>query len=117
MPESQNMTFEEAVKTRRSVRGFLEKPVPQKVITEAFDLAQLAPSNSNIQPWQVYVASGLTRDAIRELLVAQFNHAFERNSDFDYPGRFSEPYRKRQIDCAMNMWSEMGVTREDKMGR
>ncbi len=117
MPESQNMTVEEAVKTRRSVRGFLDKPVPQKIITEAFELAQFAPSNSNIQPWQVFVASGITRDAIRELLIAQFNHGFERNSDFDYPDRFRDPYRKRQIDCAVNMWTEMGITREDKMAR
>ncbi len=117
MPESQNMTFEKTLKTRRSVRGFLDKPVPQEVITQAFELAQLSPSNSNIQPWQVFVASGITRDAIRELLIAQFNHGFERNSDFDYPGRFNEPYRKRQIDCAVNMWTEMGITRDDKMGR
>ncbi|MBW2709899.1 MAG: nitroreductase [Deltaproteobacteria bacterium] len=111
------MTFEETVKTRRSVRGFLDRPVPQKIITEAFELAQLSPSNSNIQPWQVFVASGITRDAIRELLIAQFNHGFERNSDFSYPERFDGPYRKRQIDCAVKMWTEMGITREDKIGR
>lgn len=117
MPESATMTFDDVVKTRRSVRGYLDKPVPPEIITKAFELAQLSPSNSNIQPWQVFVASGITRDAIRELLIAQFNHGFERNSDFPYPERFSNPYRKRQIDCAVMMWKEMGITREDKIGR
>jgi len=117
MPDSQNMTFEEAVKTRRSVRGFLDKPVPQNIISEAFELAQLAPSNSNIQPWHVFVASGTTRDTIRELLISQFNNDIEQDFDFDYPSRFADPYHKRQIDCAVNMWTEMGITREDKIGR
>lgn len=112
-----SMTLEEAVKSRRSVRGFLDKPVPKEIINKAFEIAQRSPSNSNIQPWQVFVASGVTRDAIRELLLAQFNHGFERISEFDYPERFEAPYRKRQVDCAVAMYSEMGIARDDKLGR
>jgi nitroreductase len=111
------MTLEEAVKTRRSIRGFLDKPVPKEVISKAFELARLSPSNSNIQPWQVFVASGITRDAIRELLLAQFKLGFERISDFEYPDRFEGTYRKRQVDCAVAMYGEMGIARDDKLGR
>jgi len=111
------MTLEEAVKTRRSVRGFLDKPVPKEIISKAFELARHSPSNSNIQPWQVFVASGVTRDAIRELLLAQFNLGFERISDFEYPDRFEGTYRKRQVDCAVAMYGEMGIGRDDKLGR
>ncbi len=111
------MTLEEAVRTRRSVRGFLDKPVPKDIIKKAFELAQLSPSNSNIQPWQVYVASGITRDAIRELLLAQFKHGFERVSEFEFPDRFDGFYRKRQVACAVSMYEEMGIGRDDKMGR
>lgn len=111
------MTLEEAVRTRRSVRGFLDKPVPKEIIKKAFELAQLSPSNSNIQPWRVYVASGVTRDATRELLLTQFRHGFERVSDFVYPDRFEGSYRKRQVDCAVAMYKKMGITREDTLGR
>lgn len=111
------MTLEEAVRNRRSVRGFLDKPVPKEIIEKAFELAQLSPSNSNIQPWRVFVASGVTRDAIRELLLSQFKMGFERVSDFKYPERFEGVYRKRQVDCAVAMYGEMGIERDDKVGR
>jgi nitroreductase len=111
------MTLEEAVRTRRSVRGFLDKPVPKEIIRKAFELAQLSPSNCNTQPWRVYVASGETRDTTRELLVTQFRHGFERVTDFVSPDRYEGSYRKRQVDCAVAMYKKMGVAREDKLGR
>ena len=61
-----DMTLEEAVMTRRSVRGFLPKPVPQALLVRVFELAQWAPSGTNVQSWQVCVGSGATRDALRE---------------------------------------------------
>jgi len=111
------MTLEEAVLKRRSVRAFLDKPVPREIIRRAFAMAQRAPSNSNIQPWQVYVASGVTRDAIRELLLSQFKLGFERVSDFTYPERFEGAYRERQVACAVAMYGQMGIARDDKLGR
>ena len=38
-----DMTLEEAVRARRSVRGFLPKPVPKALMTQVFELAQWAP--------------------------------------------------------------------------
>ncbi|MGH3583638.1 MAG: nitroreductase family protein, partial [Mycobacterium sp.] len=52
--------LEEVITDRRSSRLFLrDKPVPQELIDEALALAVRAPSNSNIQPWQVVFASVL----------------------------------------------------------
>ena len=61
-----DMSLEAAVRARRSVRGFLPDPVPQETLDKVFDLARWSPSGTNIQPWQVYVASGATRDHLRE---------------------------------------------------
>ena len=55
------MTFDEAVRARRSVRGYRPDPVPESVLRECLELAQLTPSNCNVQPWRVYIASGEVR--------------------------------------------------------
>jgi len=58
----------EAIKTRRSVRSFTEKPVPRRIIEEIVDGARLAPSANNIQPWEfVAVTDQATRERIAEV--------------------------------------------------
>lgn len=111
------ITLEETVRARRSVRGFLEKPVPQETLERIFELAQWAPSNCNIQPWRVLVASGDTRDRIRQRLLQNVQNGVAPNPDYDYPGKFEGDYRRRQVACAVAMYSEMGITREDNAGR
>jgi nitroreductase len=45
----------QAIKTRRSIRKFLDKPVPGKIINEILEAAMFAPSAGNEQPWQFIV--------------------------------------------------------------
>ena len=63
-------TFDEVIEQRKSVRGFLPKPIPKEELHKIFALAQQAPSNCNIQPWNVAVASGESCKALRDKLVA-----------------------------------------------
>ena len=44
------MTYDDVVMGRRSIRGYLQKPVPMAVIREVIDLAMRAPSSLNTQP-------------------------------------------------------------------
>ena len=48
----------EALKTRRSVRSYKDKPVPRDAIETIIDAARLAPSANNIQPWDFIVVTG-----------------------------------------------------------
>lgn len=58
----------EALKTRRSVRSYEEKPVPAELIEEIIDTARLAPSANNIQPWEfVVITEPETRKKIADL--------------------------------------------------
>lgn len=41
-----------AIHTRRSVRKFLDEPVPDDLVQEALSAAMMAPSARNAQPWQ-----------------------------------------------------------------
>ncbi|HJW43297.1 MAG TPA: nitroreductase family protein [Geothrix sp.] len=52
MPDS---LFYAAVESRRTVRDFLPDPVPQEVLDRALDAARLAPSSSNLQPWEFVI--------------------------------------------------------------
>lgn len=111
------MSLEEAIRRRRSVRGFLPTPVPEKTLKAIFELAQLAPSNCNVQPWQVFVASGKTRDELRERMVQHATTGVPVNPDFDHVPKFEGVYRRRQIDCAVELYNNMGITRDDSPGR
>jgi nitroreductase len=58
----------EALKTRRSIRVYEEKPVPRKLIEEIIDTARMAPTANNIQPWEfVVVTERETRSKIADL--------------------------------------------------
>ena len=108
---------ERAVLTRRSVRGFLPEPVPAPLLSRIFALAQSAPSNCNVQPWRAYVASAAARDRIRAALVRAASEGVQTEPDFDRGGKFTGAYRKLQVECAVAMYSEMNIGRDDRAGR
>jgi nitroreductase len=110
--------LERIVRARRSVRGFLPKPVPQETLRQVFEAAQFAPSNCNVQPWRSYVASGKTRDRVRELLLERVDAQVPPAHDFSRgENAFEGEYRKLQIECAVALYTEMGVGRDDRSGR
>ena len=109
--------FDAIVRERRCVRGFdAERPVPREVIREVFQLAQHAPSNCNVQPWRVVIASGATRDRLKERLCAAFDSG-DMGDPEDPIDTFPDDYRRLQVACAVEMYGKMGVARGDWQGR
>lgn len=47
--------FKLVLQSRRSVRKFTEKQIPNDILEQCLDLALLAPNSSNLQPWTFYV--------------------------------------------------------------
>jgi nitroreductase len=45
----------EALKTRRSIRGYTADPVDRAIIEDIVDCGRLAPTGSNVQPWEFVV--------------------------------------------------------------
>jgi nitroreductase len=63
----------EAIKTRKSVRSYSPKPVPNELLLKIAEAAQLAPSASNIQPWQfIFVTDKDKRNKLSEGRYAGF---------------------------------------------
>lgn len=109
------MELSQAIKQRRSVRSYHEKPVEQALIKSIFEQAQDAPSNCNTQPWHVSVVSGKIRDQIEERMVAEIMAGEQpqnvfKSGDKDLTGN----YRKRQIDCAIALYDSVGVKFDEK---
>ena len=45
----------EAIRKRRSVRGYLEKPIPNEVLARILEAGRLAPSAKNRQEWRFII--------------------------------------------------------------
>lgn len=111
------MKLIDAVYARHSVRGFLDKEVPQDVLDRIFEIAQMSPSNCNVQPWKVYIATGELKERLRKQMVENTAGGVTPNPDYPYRGNFEGDYRTRQVDCAVALYSKMGIGRTDKEGR
>lgn len=46
--------FEKVIRSRRSVRVYTDEQIPEEVMQKSLKLAMLAPSSSNLQPWEFY---------------------------------------------------------------
>lgn len=63
------MDLVDAIRARRSVRVFREDPIARSTVNELLELAALAPSPQNIQPWRFHVAMGPARDRVCEVVA------------------------------------------------
>jgi nitroreductase len=115
--EQAEMSVVEAIRRRRSVRGFLPQEVPESIIREAFELAQWSPSNCNVQPWTPHVVSGASLAKLRQALVYAAMRDEPINPDFDADRKFTGVHRERQVDAAQQLYGAMGVERRDLVGR
>lgn len=60
--------FRKVVESRRSVRKFTDRKIPREVLDACLDMAMLAPSSCNLQPWEFYVVQ--TPDKKQKLIEA-----------------------------------------------
>ena len=62
------MNVEEAIKGRRSIRKYLDKPVPVESIRRIIEAGTYAPSGKNGQPWRFTVLTGRGKDEVTDLM-------------------------------------------------
>jgi nitroreductase len=112
------MTVTAALMERHSVRAFLKQPVARETIRAILEAAKFAPSGSNIQPWEVHVVSGESR----ERLVSRVQTAFESElgqdrAEYDYyPPEWREPYLGRRRACGWGLYNRLGILKGDRAG-
>jgi nitroreductase len=113
------MKVSEAVAERFSARAFLDKQVPDEQILRILDRARRAPSGGNLQPWYVHVYA---RQALKDLKAlirkSSIQHPRGERQEYNvYPPDLHEPYRSRRFKCGEDLYSALGIPREDKPAR
>jgi len=110
------LDIQEALRTRKSIRGYKPDRVPKEIISKVLELATRAPSVMNTQPWQITVIAGKVLDEIRRENVKALNaETISAQEIIRKP--FEGIYRKRQVDLAIQIFQLMGIGREDKEKR
>ena len=109
--------FDHVVRERHSVRGFLPREIPDELMQKVFETARWAPSGTNVQPWQIYVASGETRNRIRSELLGRVANKIDTNPDHPGDGKVGGVWRERKRACARALYGAMGIDWEDRLGR
>lgn len=109
--------YDAVVRGRRSIRGFLDKPVPRELIAEILGVAMRAPSSFNNQCWNFSVVTG---DALAEIRRGNTEGILAGKPDSREFRRFdgiAEEHRFRQIEIAKQLFGAMGIARDDKDAR
>ena len=101
------------VKTRRSIRKFQDKPVPEELLLKALELATWAPNGGNQQAWRFLIVTN--RELIQKMgdavvakseLMASWPEAeqfgenvarWRKNSDFSVGRRFASRFSWEDI--------------------
>lgn len=131
------MEFQQALHSRRSIRAFSDKPVPQDIINSILSDAIESPSSSNTQPYKVAVATGDTCKKLGQELLARYYkiNKIQRQPlplklfnavtsgdmpDGDYKpilGKYPGIFQSRRMQTGKGLYEILGIKRGDKQAR
>ena len=109
------MDVTEAVDSRKSIRAFLDKAVADSLIKELLEKSSRAASGGNLQPWKIYVINGKTMNSFHKF-QSEWTEP-ETPAYAIYPENLKEPYKTSRYEVADDMYSLLGIEREDKEAR
>jgi len=109
------MKVSEAILLRKSVRQFLKDPVPNSLLRSLLEQASRSPSGGNLQPWHIYV---INETSMKDFLSFQDSWKEPEVPAYEiYPHKLKEPYRTYRYELGEEMYSLLGIPREDKDAR
>ena len=109
------MEVTEAVDSRKSIRAFLDKAVDDSLIKELLEKSSRAASGGNLQPWKIYVINDKTMNSFHKY-QSEWTEP-ETPAYAIYPENLKEPYKTSRYEVADDMYSLLGIERENKEAR
>ena len=109
------MDVSKAVLLRKSTRAFLDIPISNSLLEDLLEKASRAPSGGNLQPWKVFV---INKSSMKAFLKFQEDWNEPEKTSYDiYPQKLKEPYRTSRYEVGEQMYSILGISRDDKAAR
>jgi len=106
----------EAIRSRKSIRGYKPDPVSKDTLKEILDIAVRAPSGMNTQAWEFTVIAGDVLEKIKQANVDNLNNGIRPAMEISREG-FTGIYKERQVALAIQLFSLLGIAREDREKR
>jgi len=103
----------EAMRERRSIRGFTDEPVSQELMEEVLAAANMAPSSMNTQPWHFHVLTGEVLENVRRGNSERMLGGVPPSREIMAHGKYEGVHRDRQVEIAKQLFAAMGIARED----
>jgi len=109
-----------AITSRRSVRAFLPRPVPQETVEHILEVASRAPSGTNTQPWKVRVLAGDIRDKLCTAVLDAHDTEGDEESEQHrfsykyYPDEIPEPYISRRRKLGWDLYGLLNIKKGER---
>ena len=113
------MDFEHILNKRKSCRAFLDSPVDLKLLRSIIGKAARAPSNGNLQPWQLYILTGTALASLKQTTKRLVDDAVPLQApEYQvYPKPLKDMYNQRRHEIGEDLYRVVGIPREDKQKR
>jgi len=107
------MDVRDALRARRTVRAFLDRPVRRETLDAILADALRTPSWANTQPWEVFVAGGEAFERIRRISLERTLAKIPSNPDVPFPGAWTSECRERTKELGAGRAEVRGTGPDD----
>jgi nitroreductase len=107
------MDVGDALRARRTVRAFLDRPVPRQTLEAILSDALRTPSWANTQPWEIFVAGGEAFERIRRISEQRTLEKIPSDPDVPFPGAWTPECRARTKELTAGRAEVRRTTADD----
>ncbi|WP_425228755.1 nitroreductase family protein [Sphingomonas sp.] len=112
------MDVSEAVAARRSVRGFVDRPVDPDLLRALAVRAGRAATGGNIQPWHIDIVQGEAMAELKAIMRAKLAAGEKEQPGYDiYPREMTDLHKGRTFAVGEQLYGHLGIPRESKADR
>ena len=105
------------VQNRRTIRKFLPKPVPERIIAEICSEALWAPSWGNTQPWEFMVVTGPLMEKFKIENRKALMSGETSTPDIQMPEEWPKALKSRYKDVGRSLFNSLSIARDDVEAR